>query len=78
MREVTVRDLRNEGGEVLKKVEAGQSFIITRDGHPVAEIQPLHRRPLTREVVLGRFACVPATDGAKLRSDIDSVVDQTL
>ena len=78
MRDVTVRDLRNKGGEVLKKVEAGQSFIITRDGHPVAEIQPLRRRPLSREVVLERFARVPAIDGAKLRSDIDSVIDQTL
>lgn len=78
MRDVTVRDLRNKGGEVLKKVEAGQSFTITRDGHPVAEIRPLRLRPLTREVILERFARVPAIDGAKLRSDIDSVVDQTL
>ena len=63
---------------MLRKVEAGQSFTITRDGHPVAKIQPLRRRPLSREVVLERFARVPAIDGAKLRSDIDSVVDQTL
>ena len=41
-------------------------------------LRSLRQRPLTREVILERFARVPTIDGAKLRSDIDSVVDQTL
>jgi antitoxin (DNA-binding transcriptional repressor) of toxin-antitoxin stability system len=37
---VTVRDLRNNGGEVLRRVEHGERIIVTRDGAPVAEHAP--------------------------------------
>jgi tRNA(fMet)-specific endonuclease VapC len=40
---VTVRELRNKGGEVLDRVARGESFVVTRDG-PVAEPSPLRRR----------------------------------
>jgi prevent-host-death family protein len=38
--EVTVRELRNDGGRVLDRVERGESLTVTRDGHPVAELRP--------------------------------------
>ena len=36
MESVTVRDLRNRGGEVLDRVERGERVIVTRDGRAVA------------------------------------------
>jgi prevent-host-death family protein len=36
-----VRDLRNNGGEVLRRVEHGERIVVTRDGTPVAELRPL-------------------------------------
>ncbi|MFH5878813.1 type II toxin-antitoxin system Phd/YefM family antitoxin [Arthrobacter sp. NA-172] len=33
MRTVTVRELRNQGGEVLERVARGEMLIVTRDGH---------------------------------------------
>jgi prevent-host-death family protein len=38
---VTVRDLRNKGGEVLDRVERGERVIVTRDGRAIAELRPL-------------------------------------
>ena len=30
------RQLRNDSGEIMRRVEAGESFVITRNGKPVA------------------------------------------
>jgi len=35
------RELRNDVGTVLRRVEAGEEFIITVSGRPVAELRPL-------------------------------------
>lgn len=35
------RDLRNDVGAVLRRVEAGEEFIVTVSGRPVAELRPL-------------------------------------
>jgi prevent-host-death family protein len=34
---VTVRELRNHGGEVLDRVARGEAVVVTRDGAEVAE-----------------------------------------
>ena len=78
MAEVTVRDLRNKGGEILKQVEAGRSFTVTRDGEPVAKLNPLERQPLSREAIIERFKHVSLVDAKRLRQDIDAFIDQTI
>lgn len=35
------RALRNQSGEVLRRVAAGESFVITNDGVPVARLVPV-------------------------------------
>lgn len=45
MSEATSRELRNQTGALLRRVEAGESVTITVDGRPVAVLQPLARRP---------------------------------
>ncbi|MDO5661340.1 MAG: type II toxin-antitoxin system prevent-host-death family antitoxin [Brachybacterium sp.] len=46
------RELRNESGRVLRAVSAGQSFVLTNSGVPVARIvpvdAPLPALPITR------------------------------
>lgn len=78
MSEVTVRDLRNNGAEVLRRVEAGEHLVVTRDGRPVAELRPLRRPPVPAAVLLERWAHLPAVDPMALRRDVDQVVDQRL
>lgn len=38
------KELRNQVGDVLRRVEAGETFTVTVAGRPVAELRPAHRR----------------------------------
>jgi antitoxin (DNA-binding transcriptional repressor) of toxin-antitoxin stability system len=70
MNNVSIRDLRNHGGEIIDRVE--------RDGRPVAELRPLEDQRLTLPAILERFRYLPAIEPAALREDIDSVIDTIL
>jgi prevent-host-death family protein len=75
MAQVSVRDLRNHGGDVLDRVEAGEHVTVTRNGKPEAELVPLSRRPLSREELIRRASTLPYVDPDALRADVDAVVD---
>jgi prevent-host-death family protein len=78
MDSVTVRDLRNKGGEVLDRVERGQRVVVTRDGRAVAELRPLPRRSAKPAELVERRKRLPRVDPDALRRDIDAVVDPSL
>lgn len=78
MAEASVRELRNQGGKVLDRVEAGEHITVTRDGRPVAELKPLPRRRATAAVLVERFGRLPAIDPATFRADVDDVIDESL
>ena len=78
MAEVTVRELRNDGGGVLDRGARGESLTVTRDGHAVAEIRPLSRQPLRAAALLGRWKRLAHVDAKRLRADIDSALDASL
>ncbi|MGI8868128.1 MAG: type II toxin-antitoxin system Phd/YefM family antitoxin [Mycobacteriales bacterium] len=78
MSEATVRDLRNQGGRVLDRVAAGEQVIITRDGKPVARLEPIGRARLTAAALVERFRRLPPMDPQRLRDDLDAIVDQRL
>lgn len=40
MRSVSQREMRNQSGELLRAVEAGESVIVTNRGKPVAMLSP--------------------------------------
>jgi prevent-host-death family protein len=75
MAEVTVRELRNHGGDVVDRVAAGEHLIVTRGGRPVAELRPLRRHALTAGTLLARWKRVPPMDEASLRADLDATLD---
>lgn len=78
MKTVTVRELRNQGGEVLTRVVQGESLIITRDGTEVAELRPLRRRSMSVADLIARRATLPVVDVSELRKDLDDILDPTL
>jgi prevent-host-death family protein len=78
MEQVTVRELRNKGREVLDRVERGETVIVTRDGRAVAELRPLPRRSPGPVELNARRKRLPRVDPDVLRRDIDSVMDTTL
>jgi prevent-host-death family protein len=77
MADVSIRDLRNHGGEVVDRVAAGERVIVTRNGKPVAELRPI-RKGLPTAVVLEHRRRLPAMDPVRLRTDIDTVLDTSL
>jgi prevent-host-death family protein len=78
MSEATVRELRNHGGEILDRVAAGERVTVTRDGRPIARLEPLGRRPLSAASLVERFRRLPPLDAAALRADIDAAIEQEL
>jgi prevent-host-death family protein len=77
MANVTIRDLRNHGGEVVDRASRGEKIMITRAGAPVAELRAV-RPGLSAEVLLDRRRRLPEIDPARLREDVDRLLDSTL
>ncbi len=76
-RELTQRELRNQSGEIMRALDRGESFVVTRNGVPVGELGPVRRRHFVAvTTALAAFRGAPAIDGERLRADLDRVVDQ--
>jgi len=75
------RDLRNDNAKVIDAVVAGQTFVVTRNGDPVAEIRPIRatRRTFIARDQVARMAN-PAIriDRQSFRDDLDHHIDQGL
>jgi prevent-host-death family protein len=78
MAEVTIRELRNHGGEVIDRVARGETVTVTRSGKPVAELRPLPSTALSAVALTERRRKLPSVDPAALRADVDRVVDAAL
>ena len=77
-REVTQRELRNESGEIMRALDQGESFVVTRNGVPVGELIPLRqRRFVSAEAAVAVFAGAPRIDPAAFRAEIDALADQS-
>jgi prevent-host-death family protein len=74
---ITQQDLRNDNAEIMRRLIKGESFIITSNGRPVGELNPLHRpRFVSSIAAAAMFSSAPPNDAKRFRKDIDSVVDQ--
>lgn len=76
-RRITQRQLRNESGEVMRALDAGDSFLVTRNGVAVGELTPVRRhRFVSRDVALTTFSSAPPIDARRFRADVDRLGDQ--
>ncbi|NND01423.1 MAG: type II toxin-antitoxin system prevent-host-death family antitoxin [Acidimicrobiia bacterium] len=73
-----MRELRNHGGDVVDRAAKGERLTITRSGKPVAELRPLSREPMSLGVAIGRRRRLPVVDPARLRQDIDQILDHAI
>jgi prevent-host-death family protein len=77
-RVITQRQLRNDSGEIMRELDRGESFIVTRNGTPVGELRPTQRRQFVpKAAVLAAFAGVGRLDFDRFRVDVDRFVDQS-
>lgn len=75
------RELRNQNAAVIAAVAAGESFVVTRHGTPVAELRPVaagRRRLVPKAEVIAAIASSGHIDAATFRADLDRVIDSSL
>ena len=73
---ISQRELRNDSGSIMKRVENGESFVVTTNGRPIAELRPLTRpRSVQTETALATFRGSEPIDFDALRSDLDRLID---
>jgi len=78
---IAQRELRNQNAAIIAAVVAGQSFVVTRNGTPVAELRPVapgRSTFVTRDAVAEAAAGGPHIDAAAFQGDLDRVVDRSL
>ena len=78
-RTIAQRDLRNDNAKVIEAVTAGETFIVTRNGEPVAELRPIrpHRRTfVSRKEIEEMAASGVRIDHRRFREDLDRAFDQ--
>ncbi len=81
VRTIAQRELRNENAKVIDAVTAGETFVVTRNGEPVAELRPIRagrRTFITRDEVASLAAAAVRIDHRRFRSDLDRLIDQGL
>ena len=76
-REITQRELRNESGKIMRALDRGESFVVTRNGVAVGQLLPFERRRFVdSDRVLEQFLGAPAIDAGRFRKDVDALIDQ--
>jgi prevent-host-death family protein len=78
MTKVSIRDLRNHGGDVVDRAARGEEITITRSGRPVAKLRPLGHEPLTAEQLIARRRNASPVDYTEMRAELDAIVDPSL
>ena len=75
-RTISQRELRNNSGEIMRALDRGEEFIITRNGVPVGELRPVRRRFVSRAALAAAMSGAPAIDARRFRDDVDAALDQ--
>ncbi len=78
MAEISIRELRNHGGDAVDRAAKGERLTITRSGKPVAELRPLNREPVSLDMLITRRRQLPPVDPDRLRQDLDRILDPAL
>lgn len=74
---ITQRELRNASGEIMRALDRGESFVVTRNGVPVGELVPVRRRRfLAVDPALAAFAGAAPVNAERFRDDLDGRLDQ--
>jgi antitoxin (DNA-binding transcriptional repressor) of toxin-antitoxin stability system len=74
---ITQRELRNDSGRIMRALDKGRTFLVTRNGVPVGELVPLRQRVfVSAEAVAAAFAGAPPIEAKRFRKDVDRAIDQ--
>jgi prevent-host-death family protein len=80
-RTIAQRELRNDNAKVIEAVAAGETFVVTRNGEPVAELRPVRagrRVFISRDEVAALGRAGLRIDRHQFRADLDRSIEQGL
>ena len=76
---ISQRVLRNDSAEIMRRLEDGETFLITRNGKQIGILSPARRSYfIDSEVLLASFANAPTVSYEDLRRDLDAVADPSV
>ena len=76
-KEISQRELRNNSGKIMRSLDRGESFVVTRNGVPVGELRPIRRRLwVDTDAVVAAFRGAAPIDAERFRQDVDRWIDQ--
>ncbi len=74
---ITQRELRNRSGEIMRALDRGESFVVTRNATAVGELVPWRRRQfVAAEAAAAAFSGASRIGADRFRGDIVAVLDQ--
>lgn len=77
--QISQRELRNDSGRIMRALDDGQTFVVTRNGRPVGELRPMRRDRFVDAVTVAEvFRHAPQVDARRFREDIDQYVDHAV
>jgi antitoxin (DNA-binding transcriptional repressor) of toxin-antitoxin stability system len=75
--QITQRELRNDSGRIMRALDKGTTFTVTRNGVAVGELTPVRHRLFVRaETAVAVFAGAPRFARRRFRRDVDALIDQ--
>lgn len=76
-RRITQRELRNESGRIMRALDNGEAFTVTRNGVPVGELVPVRVRVFVpADVVSAAYRRAPRIARTRFRREVDFAINQ--
>lgn len=76
-RRITQRELRNDSGRIMRALDKGESFTVTRNGIAVGELVPVRPRVfVAAEAVAAAYRGAPRIAYSRVRKDVDAALNQ--
>jgi antitoxin (DNA-binding transcriptional repressor) of toxin-antitoxin stability system len=77
--QISQRELRNDSGRIMRALDDGKTFVVTRNGQPVGELRPLRRQRFVDAATVAEvFRLAPSVDWEVMREDLNRHVDHDI
>ena len=76
---ISQRELRNNNADIMRRIEEGETFVITRNGKQIATLRPSRRSSsISTSELQNALAGIRGDRYDNLRRDLDAVANQDL
>lgn len=76
---ISQRELRNDSADIMRRLEEGETFIVTRHGKQVGVLHPMQRPQFSRMAdVVDAFRGLPHISYQEMRKEHDQMASQDI